>query len=311
MTYKAPGKYYRKGISIMELMEMFPDDATAEKWFVETRWGDDMRCAHCDSDNVTIRGNHPKMPYRCKSCRKFFSVKTGTVLQSSKLGYQKWAICMYMFICNLKGVSAMKVHRELKISYNAAWHMLHRLREALETGDPIFAGPVEVDEIYLGGRDTNKHRNKVKPGRGVANKLAVAGILDRATNQIDTKVVPNTEKPTLQSFVTDRTQKDAVVYSDEYRSYVGIDRPHKTVAHGTGEYVRGNVHSNSLESHWAMMRRGIMGTFHHISDKHTHRYAAEFKGRHNIRPMDTKGQMQSVARGTVGKRLRFKDLIAN
>ncbi|MYE27213.1 MAG: transposase [Chloroflexi bacterium] len=123
MAQNAPGQHYRKGITIMELLQMFPDDKTAEEWFVKQRWTSGIRCAYCDSDNVNDSAKHPTMPYRCRACGKHFSVKSNSVMHSSKLSYQKWAIAIYLMSTNIKGISSMKLHRELGIRQATAWHL--------------------------------------------------------------------------------------------------------------------------------------------------------------------------------------------
>ena len=140
MAHNAPGKHHRKGITLVQVMRMFPDDATAEAWFVEARWPNDLHCPHCDSDNVQTGASHPTMPMRCRTCRKRFSVKTGTVMQSSNLGYQVWALAGYLMSTGLKGQSGMKLRRELGITQKAAWHLAHRLRESWERETSPFAG---------------------------------------------------------------------------------------------------------------------------------------------------------------------------
>ena len=138
---KGPGKSYRKGISLVSLMKQFPDDETAEKWFIEQRWGNEITCPKCGSHNIQVKSKHPEMHHRCRSCRKFFSVKTDTVMQGSNLGYQKWAIAIFLMTTNLKGVSSLKLHRDLEITQKAAWHLAHRIRQVyLNDMDVKFAG---------------------------------------------------------------------------------------------------------------------------------------------------------------------------
>ncbi len=178
------------------------------------------------------------------------------------------------------------------------------------TDDDKFAGPVEVDETYIGGKERNKHESrKLKAGRGSVGKTAVVGIKDRETGQIASNAVESTDAPTLQGFVESRTEATAQVYTDEALAYRGINRPHQAVKHSVGEFVRAMAHTNGMESHWAMLKRGHDGVYHHFSHKHLPRYITEFEGRHNNRPMDTADQMARMAQGADGKRLPYADLI--
>lgn len=312
MANNAPGKHYRKGLSLRDLTRLFPDDATAEQWFIDQRWPDGIRCPYCDSDNVQTGAKHKSMPFRCraKACGKRFSTKTGTVMQSSNVGFQTWAFAMYLLTTNLKGISSMKLHRDLDITQKSAWHLAHRLRDSFVSNDGPMAGPVEVDETYMGGKNANKHAHKkIKNANGTIGKTAVVGLKDRDTNTVQATVVERTNQETLQGFVNAHREDGATVYSDEHGGYIGLEH-HEVVKHSAGEYVKEQAHTNGIESFWSMLKRGYVGTYHHMSIKHLNRYVNEFSGRHNTRPLDTIEQMGCIAQGLVGRRLKYQDLVA-
>ena len=315
MTHKGPGKSDREGISLVKLMKMFPTDDAAREWFEAGIWPHGPHCPHCGSANVQSGIKHRSMTHRCRDCdgRPMFSLKTGNIMEGSKLGYQTWATAIYLVTTSLKGVSSMKLHRDLEITQKSAWHLAHRLRKAFETDGGLFAGPVEVDETYIGGKRKNmpKVKRKTLEGRGAVGKAAVAGAKDRATNRVNADVVPATDGATLQGFVRARAEAGATVYTDDaaaYRGMAGFE--HEAVKHSVGEYVRGMAHTNGMESFWSMLKRGYQGTYHHMSPKHLVRYVDEFSGRHNIREDDTEEQMAHVAKRMVGRRLKYQDLVA-
>ena len=317
MSKKALGKAHREGISLVGLFGLFPDDETAETWFIKRRWPNGIACPHCGSMNIQTGAKHKTMPYRCreKRCAKRFSAKVRTVMEGSKLGFQAWMIATYLMTTSLKGVSSMKLHRDLNINQRSAWFMAHRLRMALAEKDGMFSGPVEVDETYVGGTRKNMSNAKRKElagtGRGAVGKTAVAGLKDRASNQVRAKAIRKTDAETLQGLVTEHTEADTTVYSDDATAYMGLPFDHDTVRHSLSEYVKGDVHTNGIESFWSMLKRAHKGTFHKMSPKHLDRYVQEFAGRHNLRDQDTIDIMGSLVAGMDQKRLKYKELIAD
>ena len=208
----------------------------------------------------------------------------------------------------------MKLHRDLKVTQKTAWFMLHRIRESWAHDMPArFEGPVESDETYFGGKKKNMalwKRKEMGTGiRGLANKIPVHGVLDRKTKQVAATVLSTHKIHAVQDSVYQKVKLGAVLYSDEgtgYRFLVGFQ--HEKVKRSAFEYVRGDVHTNSIESFWATMKRAYVGTFHHLSAKHLWRYVNEFVGRYNVRDEDTIDQMKSIAKGLPGRRLTYQEL---
>ncbi len=267
-TGTAPGKSYRKGITLRQIIRRYPTEASAANWFIKQRWPKGVCCPYCGSLNVQVGAKHKTMPFRCreKACgRKRFSVKTRSVMDCSKVSYQDWLLALFLVSTNLKGESSMKLHRDLGITRKTAWFLAHRIREALSQGSTVsYSGPVEVDETYVGGKRKNMPNSKRKEmtGRGPVGKTAVVGAKDRATNHVAAKVVQTTDKETLQSFVKEHAAKDATVYTDDATAYETLPFDHDSVKHSLQEYVKGDIHTNGIESLWSLLKRAHKGTSH-------------------------------------------------
>ncbi len=312
MAKKGPGKHFRQGITTRQFYKMF-DEATAEAWFIQQRWPIGVCCPHCGSLNVNLKSKHKTMPFRCreKGCYKQFSVKVGTFMHSSPIDYVDWLYVLYLVSTNLKGVSSMRLHRDLGRTQKTAWHVAHRVRKLMGQGKHLFSGPIECDETFIGGKRKNMRpeRRKQLTGRGPVGKVAIAGIRDRATKQVAAQPVPDTTSETLSGFIADRAVPGVKVFTDDAVAYKHLPN-HRSVKHSVAEYVRGDVHTNGVESFWAGFKRGHYGTFHRLSPKHLHRYVDEFVGRHNIRDLDTLDQMAAMAKRIHGTRLSYKALVA-
>ena len=308
--HKAPGKSDRKGIGVLELLDMFPDEESARRWFENLRWPDGERhCPRCGSTKTKTVPNENPMPYHCGDCRKYFSVRTGTVMRRSSTPLRKWVVAMYLMTTNLKGVSSMKLHRDLGIAQSTAWTMAQKIRQGW-IRDNKLGGTVEVDETFIGGKEKNKHEDKRRHTRGPSGKTVIVGMKAREANKIVAKPVPERTKEEMHGFIGSNVSPEAKVYTDDHRSYIGLPYDHESVNHSVGEYVRNQAHTNGIESFWAMLKRGYNGTYHRMSEKHLERYVTEFAGRHNVRELDTIDQMEFLAKGMVGKKLPYKELVS-
>jgi len=299
-------------VSTFQLFEMFPD-AEAARLYLEARlWPDGVRCPVCKlGERITARkGGY----YRCNACKEDFTVRTGTIFERSHVPLHKWIYAMYMLVTARKGVSSLQLSKQIGVTQKTAWFVLHRLREACGNDFTKLTGIVEVDETFIGGKERNKHeKDKLHAGRGPVGKTAVLGLRERGGR---TKAMPieGTDLASIQNEIYKHVAVGSTVYTDEHGGYDGLDGlffKHDTVNHGAGEFVRGEVSTNGIESVWAVLKRGVIGVYHQISEKHTGRYVNEFSfwlNDGNVK-RHTLDRLDSLLWAAVGRRLTYKALV--
>lgn len=299
--------------------EYFHDEAAAFAKLESIVWPEGPTCPHCGAtDRIgEIKGKTARMGLKkCGHCRKQFTVKVGTVFESSHVPLHKWFQAVYLVVSSKKGFSAHQLHRTLEVTYKTAWFMHHRIREALRSGElaPFGqnGGAVEVDETFI-GNDKSKKPKGQKKGRGYAHKFKVLSLVDRETGKARSMVVDDLKATTLAPLVRKNLAKEARLMTDEASQYTVIGREfadHGVVRHNIGEYGRGEVHTNTIEGFFSIFKRGMKGVYQHCGEQHLHRYLAEFDFRYNERHESDIDRAALALKGIVGKRLTYNQPVA-
>ena len=295
----------------MDLLPLVQDEDTCREYLEEQCWHGEPICPHCHMQTkrhyrITQSGRFRGL-YKCCKCRKRFTVTVGTMFENSHISLRKWFLAIYMFLSHKKGVSSMQLARDLGVTQKTAWFILGRIRYNMKDKmRAIFGDMTQIDETYVGGR--NKGRVKHNQGRSIKTKTPVVGLV--SSGKAYTVVVPNTSGWILKPIVRAMVKTGSTIITDGWGGYKGLARDyrHEVVDHGSGEYVRGKFHTNTIEGYWSQLKRGIFGIYHKVSPKHLPRYCGEFDFRYNTRNIDDFTRFKMFIISTY-KRLRYSDLI--
>jgi transposase-like protein len=296
--------------SIIQFQKEFSSEEKCREQLELQRWNGTPACPHCASVSVTRFATNNKI-FKCKDCRKKFSVTVGTIYENTKIPLTKWFLAQYILAVHSKGISSLQLATMLDVTQKTAWFLNHRIREMLtEKAPQLLHGIVEVDETYVGGKNSNKRKSKrVKGTQGGAGKTMVFGAIQRE-GKVITKVVADTTAETLIGEIKKNVETGSVMVSDENSAYnaVGKDYKHVTVNHGKEEYVRGAAHTNSIEGVWSLLKRQIVGIHHNVSPKHLQRYCNEATFRYNQK-QSAQDERFSLSLANCEGRLKYQDLI--
>ena len=302
-------------MNLSQLLKQFSDENAARKYLEALRWPHGAVCPHCSVVGEATKLNRMAGSstrsgvWKCRACRKQFTVTVGSVMEDSHIPLSKWAIAFHLLCASKKGMSAHQLHRMLGIKYESAWFMCHRIRYAMEPSvqPDKLRGTVEVDETYIGGKASNKLK-KMGTGRGTVNKIPVVSLIQRGGN-VHSMVMPRVTVNNIRKVLHERVSRAAKIMTDELSVYDGLEHSfagHESVKHSAKEYVRGEAHVNTVEGYFGLLKRGVMGTYHHWSQQHLHRYLSEFDFRYNARRTDDVDRAELAIQMSGGKRLTME-----
>lgn len=297
-------------VDITQLAEYFASEEKAYDLIESIRWPNGPVCPHCGNTEKSYRLNikrQKRRVWKCKECRKQYSVLKDTVFENSHIPLNKWLAAFYLMCSSKKSISASQIQRTLRITYKSAWHLCHRIRYAM-TQEPLkglLQDIVEVDETYVGG----KKRKGTRPGRGTA-KTPVITLISRKDGRARSQKLESLTAKSMHKIVEDNVEVSAYIMTDEFRAYRGLENKfagHRTVDHSKKEYCRGIVHVNFAESYFSLLKRGIIGAYHHVSDYHLPMYLAEFDFRWNHRKASDWERTVAALRMVEGKKLTYRE----
>src|ERR1700694_318456 len=298
--------------TLQEAIIYFADPVNCREYLIARRWPMGVTCPRCGSTDVLFLEKYNRWHCRAKHAAPQFTLKTGTIMEDSPIGLDKWMMAMWEIVNCKNGVSSYEIHRAIGVTQKTAWFLDHRIRLALTMGSfNKLSGQIEADETFIGGKARNMHASKRAAkitGTGGKDKTAVMGILERG-GKVVTKVVPNRKKKVLQSELREHVLAGSAIFTDALKSYEGLDEfQHEVIDHAV-ENVRGEVHTNGLENFWSLLKRGLNGTYVSVEPFHLFRYLDEQAYRYNNRKgMNDADRFVDVMRNTSGKRLTWKQL---